>query len=211
MTDDFRPARDEGSPAVILAGGRGSRMGGADKAFVILAGRPLIAHVIARLGAQCAPLAINANGDPARFSAFGLPVLPDGVEGQPGPLAGILAALDWAAALGAGAVVTAAVDTPFLPDDLARRLCRAAGPSGAAIAASPDATGQMRLHPTFGLWPTAAREDLRARLAAGERKLTLWAQALGAGVAEFAASPNDPFFNLNTPEDLAAADRIAAP
>jgi molybdopterin-guanine dinucleotide biosynthesis protein A len=210
MSADCHRAGDKDIPAVILAGGQGTRMGGMDKAFLSLAGRPLIAHLIGRLAPQCAPIAINANGDTARFADLGRAVLPDGIEGQPGPLAGILAALDWAALVGAGSVVTVAVDTPFVPPDLARRLRVAAGRSGAAIAASPDRTGRMRLHPTCGLWPVAARDGLRARLAAGERKLTLWSEDLGAGVAGFAATPHDPFFNINTPEDLAAAERIAA-
>lgn len=184
-------------------------MGGQDKAFLQLAGRPLVAHLKARLSPQCAPLAINAGGDPGRFAFAGLTVLPDETPGQPGPLAGILAALDWAAGLGAGSVVTAAVDTPFLPADLVQRLRHAAGPSGAAIAASPDAEGGMRLHPVFGLWPVAARDDLRARLAAGERKVMFWARMQGAGVAEFPALPFDPFFNINTPDDLKAAERLA--
>lgn len=197
-------------PAVILAGGRGARMGGADKALLPLAGRPLVAHLIARLRPQCAALAINAGGDPVRFAFTGLPVLGDETPGQPGPLAGILAALDWAAGLGAGSVVAAAVDTPFLPADLVKRLRSAAGPTGAAIAASPDARGEMRLHPVFGLWPVASRDDLRKRLAAGERKVMLWARSQGAGVAEFSALPFDPFLNINTPEDLKAAETLAA-
>ena len=197
-------------PAVILAGGRGTRMGGADKAFLRLAGRPLIAHLIDRLGGQCAPLAINAGGEAGRFAFAGLPVLSDSVAGQPGPLAGILAAMDWAAALGADAVVTAAVDTPFLPADLSDHLRRAAGLCGLAIAASPDDTGRMRRHPTFGLWPVRLRDPLRATLKAGERKVMLWAEAQGATVAEFDATTFDPFFNINTPEDFARAERIAA-
>ncbi|MCA0271034.1 MAG: molybdenum cofactor guanylyltransferase MobA [Proteobacteria bacterium] len=197
-------------PAVILAGGRGARMGGADKALLPLAGRPLVAHLIARLAPQCGALAINAGGDPSRFAFTGLPVLGDEMPDQPGPLAGILAALDWAAGLGAGLVITAAVDTPFLPADLVERLRGAAGPSGAAIAASPDAEGEMRLHPVFGLWPVASRDDLRARLAAGERKAMLWARAQGVGVAEFSALPFDPFLNINAPEDLRAAEALAS-
>ncbi len=197
-------------PAVILAGGRGTRMGGADKALLSLAGRPMIAHLIDRLVPQCAPLGINAGGDAGRFAFTGLPVLSDSVTGQPGPLAGILAALDWAAASGADAVVTAAVDTPFPPADLVDRLRQAAGPTGLAIAASPDNTGRMRRHPTFGLWPVRLRDPLRAALKAGERKVMLWAEAQGATVAEFAATPFDPFFNINTPEDLARAERFAA-
>ncbi|MCX7646752.1 MAG: molybdenum cofactor guanylyltransferase MobA [Rhodobacteraceae bacterium] len=197
-------------PGVILAGGRATRMGGGDKGLRTVGGQSLLARVIARLGAQCAPLALNANGDPARLAAFGLPVLPDGIPGQPGPLAGVLAGLDWAAGLGAPAIVTAAADTPFLPRDLAARLVAAAGPSGLALAASPDAGGVLRRHPTFGLWPVALRHDLRAALAGGLRKIVLWTDAHGAGTAAFPSDPFDPFFNVNTPEDLAEAGRLLA-
>jgi molybdenum cofactor guanylyltransferase len=197
-------------PAIILAGGRGMRMGGADKAFLTLAGRPLITHLVERLAPQARPLAINASGDPARFAFTGLPVLPDGIPGHAGPLAGILAGLDWAADLGATAILTAAVDTPFLPDDLGSRLRKAAGRSGLAIAASPDASGHLRQHPTFGLWPVALRPDLRAYLGAGDRKVMLWAEAHGAGIAEFPSEPFDPFYNINTAEDLRDAEVIAA-
>ncbi len=197
-------------PAVILAGGLGTRMGGADKAFLTLAGRPLIRHLAERLALQCAPIAISANGDLMRFVATGLAVLKDPIDGRPGPLAGILAALDWAEKVGAKAVVTAAVDTPFPPADLVARLRQAAERSGLAIAASPDGNGLMRLHPTFGLWPVALRDELRVALAAGERKVMLLAEAHDAGIAEFAAEPFDPFFNINTPGDLAAAEKLAA-
>ncbi|MFP4240198.1 MAG: molybdenum cofactor guanylyltransferase MobA [Rhodosalinus sp.] len=196
-------------PGVILAGGRATRMGGADKPLLDLAGRPLIAHVIARLGPQCAGLAISANGDPARFAAFGLPVLPDETPGFPGPLAGVLAGLDWAAAQGAAAIVTSAADTPFLPRDLCSRLVAAAGPSGLAVAAAEDAEGGLRRHPTCALWPVALREALRAALAAGERRVGLWAEAQGAGVAVFDGTEGDPFFNVNRPEDLDRAARLA--
>lgn len=185
-------------------------MGGVDKALLPLAGRPLVRHLIARLGPQCAPLAISAGGDAARFAFTGLDVLPDETPGQPGPLAGILAALDWAAGLRAGAVVTAAVDTPFLPADLVTRLRQAAPGTGAAIAASPDKSGEVRLHPVFGLWPVSSRDDLRTRIAAGERKVMFWAKSQGAGVAGFPSLPFDPFFNINTPADLKAAEALAA-
>jgi molybdopterin-guanine dinucleotide biosynthesis protein A len=188
-------------------------MGGGDKGLLVVGGRTLLQRVAERLGAQCAPLALSANGDPARFAAYGLPVLPDrlpdSVPAHPGPLAGVLAGLDWAAGLGAGAIVTAAADTPFLPRDLAARLTAAAGPSGLALAASPDAGGVLRRHPTCGLWPVALREALRAALAAGERKAGLWTEAQGAGTAVFEAGPPDPFFNVNTPADLAEAERLA--
>lgn len=196
---------------VILAGGRATRMGGGDKALRMLGGRRLIDHVIPRLAPHCAALAINANGDPARWAEYGLPVLPDSVPDYPGPLAGVLAGLDWAAAQGAGAIVTVAVDTPLFPGDLVARLIAGAGASGVCLAASPDATGQMRRHPTFGLWPVALREDLRAALNGGLRKITLWADAHQAGLARFDSAPFDPFFNVNTPEDIALAEALLRP
>ncbi|WP_114965346.1 molybdenum cofactor guanylyltransferase MobA [Alkalilacustris brevis] len=194
-------------PGVILAGGLASRMGGGDKGLRRIGERRLIDHVIARLSAQCAPLAINANGDPARLAEFGLPVLPDSLADHPGPLAGVLAGLDWAAGLGARAIVTAAADTPFLPPDLVARLQAAAGPSGLALAGSRDADGKLWRHPTFGLWPVALREDLREALTGGLRKIVLWTDRHGAGLAEFPAQPFDPFFNVNTPDDIAIAER----
>ncbi|MGQ0566887.1 MAG: molybdenum cofactor guanylyltransferase MobA [Gemmobacter sp.] len=198
-------------PGVILAGGRATRMGGGDKGLRLLGGKPLMSHVIARLAPQCGPLAISANGDPSRLSAFGLPVLPDTIPDFPGPLAGVLAGLDWAATLGTPAVVTAAADTPFLPQDLVARLTAAAGPQGLALAASPDATGTLQRHPTFGLWPVALRHDLRDALASGLRKIVRWTDAHGAGTAVFDAAPFDPFFNVNTPDDLALAERLLHP
>ncbi len=190
-------------PGVILAGGRATRMGGGDKGLKVVGGRRLIDHVIARLAPQCGPLALNANGDPGRFADLGLPVLPDSLPDHPGPLAGVLAGLDWAAGLGAPAIVTAAADTPFFPDDLVTRLQGAAGPSGLALAAS----GGHR-QPTFGLWPTALREDLRAALTGGLHKIVLWTDRHGAGTADFPTAPFDPFFNVNTPEDIAEAEAL---
>lgn len=181
-------------------------MGGGDKGLLPLAGRPMLAHVIARLAPQAGPLAINANGDPARFAGFGLPVLPDTEPGRPGPLAGVLAGMDWAAGLGAAQVLTAAADTPFLPQDLAVRLAE----HGFALAASPDADGVLRLHPAFGLWPVGLRGELRQALRAGTRRVAGWALEHGAVPVAFAAQPRDPFFNVNTPADLAQAERLAA-
>ncbi len=199
----------QGLPAgVILAGGRATRMGGGDKGLRVVAGTPLLDRVIARLAPQCAALALNANGDPARFAAYGLPVLADSLPDHPGPLAGVLAGMDWAAAQGHAAIVTAAADTPFFPADLVARLRAAAGPTGLALAASRDADGTHR-QPTFGLWPVALREDLRAALRGGLRKIVLWTDAHDAGLAVFEAGGFDPFFNVNRPEDLEAAARIA--
>ncbi|MCW3783776.1 molybdenum cofactor guanylyltransferase MobA [Defluviimonas salinarum] len=195
-------------PGVILAGGLATRMGGGDKGLKVVAGKRLLDHVVARLVPQCGPLAINANGDPARFAEFGLPVLADGLPDYPGPLAGVLAGLDWAAGLGADSIVTVAADTPFFPADLVARLKAAAGPSGLALAASPDAGGKLWQHPTFGLWAVALRDDLREALEGGLRKIVLWTERHGAGIAEFSSDPFDPFFNINTPEDIGEAERI---
>jgi molybdopterin-guanine dinucleotide biosynthesis protein A len=183
-------------------------MGGGDKGLRTVAGRRLIDHVIDRLAAQCSALAINANGDPARLAEFGLPVLPDSLADHPGPLAGVLAGLDWAATQGAEAIVTAAADTPFFPFDLVARLQAAAGPSGLCLAASPDAAGKMQRQPTFGLWPVALRDDLRTALTAGLRKIVLWTDAHQAGLATFESAPFDPFFNVNTPEDIVTAEAL---
>ncbi|GGL53891.1 molybdenum cofactor guanylyltransferase MobA [Wenxinia marina] len=184
-------------PAMILAGGGARRMGGGDKGLVLLGERPLLAHVVDRLAPQAGPLALNAGGDPARFAAFGLPVVPDPVDGQPGPLAGILAALEWAAGLDAPAVVTVPTDAPFLPADLVDRL--SAGP-GPAVAASGG-----RVHGTVGLWPVALAPALRAALAGGTRRVMDWAERTGAREVAFAGTEPDPFANLNTPEDVRAA------
>jgi molybdopterin-guanine dinucleotide biosynthesis protein A len=178
-------------------------MGRADKALLPLAGQSLLSHVVARLEPQVERLAISANGDPARFT-LGLPVLRD--ETPLGPLSGVLAALRWAAPLGATAVVTAAVDSPFLPGDLTPRLCLAAeaAPEGLAIAHS------AKDHPTFGLWPVALEPALAAFLASGENPRVL--AFTTAHHAARAAFPDESAFqNLNTPEDLARAETLLRP
>jgi molybdenum cofactor guanylyltransferase len=189
---------------VILDGGRASRMGGGDKGLRRLAGQPLIGHVMGRLAPQVAALAISGRDGVA---GFGLPVLADSVAGQPGPLAGVLAAMDWAAGLGAAQVVTVAADTPFIPRDLVARLAAA---GDVAVAASADGAEGVRVHPVCALWPVRLREGLRAALAAGERRVGLWAAQHGAVEVVFAAVPFDPFFNINTPADLALAETLAA-
>lgn len=188
---------------VILAGGSGRRLGGVDKALLPLAGQPLITHLQDRLGPQVEELAIAANGDPARLGFTGLPVLPDGIGA--GPLAGVLAGLGWAAAQGADALVSAAVDLPFLPCDLVPRLWMAAD-GGLAVA---ECGG--RSHPTCALWPVAIIPELQAYLAAGEARVMGFATAQGAAAARFAGGEPDPFLNLNTPEDLARAAAALAP
>ncbi len=184
---------------IILAGGRATRMGGGDKGRLILGGRSILSHVVDRLAPQVAAVALNANGDAARFADLGLPVIADGVPGHPGPLAGVLAGLDWAAGQGATHAVSVAADTPFFPCDLVPRLLLAAEREGQPIALAATADGR---HPTFGLWPVALREDLRAALAGGLRKVVLWTDRHGAATATFTGGDPDPFFNVNTPDDL---------
>lgn len=205
-------ARRTGTLGVILAGGRATRMGGGDKCLLPLDGRPILARVIQRLAPQVDGLALNANGDPDRFAGFGLPVVPDSVGGWPGPLAGVLAGLDWAADTGADTVITAAADTPFFPADLAARLREAADADGLplAMATTPRTDGGLDRHPTFGLWPVALRDDLRTALANGLRKVVAWTEPHGCAFAVFRDHAPEPFFNVNTPEDLARAETILA-
>lgn len=195
---------------VILAGGLATRMGGGDKGLLPLGGGTLLGQVISRLEPQVAALALNANGDATRFAHMGLPVIADTIDGFAGPLAGVLAGLDWAAAQGAEIIVTAAADTPFFPADLVPQLLLAS--EGMAdplvLAATPDATrGEVR-HPTFGIWPVALRDDLRGALAGGLRKVVLWTDQHGGRTARFPVATFDPFFNVNTPEDLAQAEAL---
>ena len=193
---------------VILAGGLARRMGGGDKGLLQLGQQSILARVVDRLEPQVAGLALNANGDPSRFARFGLPVLPDSIDGFVGPLAGVLAGLDWAAEQGANSIVTAAADTPFFPADLVPRLQLAgeAMDHPLVLAATPDLErGQVR-HPTFGLWPVALRDDLRRALEGGLRKVVLWTDQHGGREALFPVHRVDPFFNVNTPEDLARAE-----
>ena len=192
---------------VILAGGQSRRMGGGDKGFLPLGGKSLLDHVTERLEPQVAELAINANGDPSRF-AHNVPIIADSIGGFVGPLAGVLAGLDWAASRGHSHIVTAAADTPFFPCDLVPRLMLAAESQPIALAATPDPDRGMSRHPTFGLWPVDLRDDLRAALQDGVRKVVAWTDQHGTGLAEFGADPFDPFFNVNTPEDLVRAERL---
>ncbi|MBU3034580.1 molybdenum cofactor guanylyltransferase MobA [Tritonibacter mobilis] len=204
---------------VILAGGLATRMGGGDKGLLSLGGESLLSRVIDRLSPQVAGLALNANGDAARFAGLGLPVVADTIEGFAGPLAGVLAGLDWAAEQGAEAIVTAAADTPFFPHDLVARLVAASdGQSHPLVLATTPKSGdevlksggkgRVNRHPTFGLWPVALRDDLRAALEGGLRKVVLWTDQHGGREALFEAEPFDPFFNVNTPDDLARAEGL---
>ncbi len=195
-----------GIPAVILAGGQARRMGGGDKGLLELGGQSLLSRVIDRIGPQVGQLALNANGDPARFNVFGLPVLADTIDGFAGPLAGILAALDWAAVLGAEQVATVAADTPFFPRDLVERLQGAGKPM--ALAATKDEKRGVLRQPTFGLWPVNSREDLRDALTCGVRKVVQWSDQHGAASVIFETAAYDPFFNINTAEDLVDAETM---
>jgi molybdopterin-guanine dinucleotide biosynthesis protein A len=185
---------------MILAGGLSRRMGGGDKCLLALGDRPLLEHVIDRLRPQAGALALNANGDATRFARFGLSVVADDAADFAGPLAGILAAMDWAreAQPSASAVLTVPADTPFLPRDLAARLKAARAP---ALARSGG-----RIHPVVGLWPVDLREDLRTALRAeGVRKVEDWTVRLSPTIVDFAIETIDPFFNVNTPDDLVRA------
>jgi len=201
------------SPPVIglvLAGGQSRRMGGGDKPLRLLAGRPLLAHIVERVAPQVRRLVLNANGDPARFGDTGLPVVADDVPDFAGPLAGILAGLDWAAthAPDIGFIASVPGDCPFLPRDLVARLHAARRGGGVPLACARS--GEWR-HPVVGVWPVALRADLRQALTKDElRKIELWTARHGVALADWPAEPVDPFFNVNTPEDVAAAERIAA-
>lgn len=195
---------------VVLAGGLGRRMGGGDKPTRVIGGRTMLEHVIERLGPQCDGLVLNANGDPVRFARFGLPVVADTIEGYPGPLAGMLAALDWTADNRPDVewMVSAAGDCPFLPRDLVARLQRARMTEGADLAVAASG-GQA--HPVIGLWKVALRDELRHALTnEGLRKIDRWTTRYGLATVSWPAEPVDPFFNANTVEDLAEAERLAA-
>ncbi|MEA2898614.1 MAG: molybdenum cofactor guanylyltransferase [Bradyrhizobium sp.] len=197
------------TPGVLLAGGLARRMGGGDKPMRTIGGRTILARVIARLAPQCDGLILNANGDPARFAGFGLPVIADTVKDFPGPLAGILAALDWTAANrpDAGWVLSAAADCPFLPRDLVARLRHARIAEGAQLAVAAS-NGQS--HPVIGLWSVALREELRHALVVEDiRKIDRWTARYRLATVTWPAEPLDPFFNANTMDDIAEAERLA--
>lgn len=205
MTTDVPPTL-----AVLLAGGLARRMGGGDKPMRTIGGRTILERVIVRIKPQCDHVILNANGDPARFAAFGLAVVPDNVPDFPGPLAGILAALDWTAANRPEIawVLSAAADCPFLPRDLAARLhaARAAESAQLAVAASG---GQS--HPVIGLWRVDLRDELRHALTVEDiRKIDRWTARYRLATVSWPTEPLDPFFNANTAEDIAEAERLAA-
>jgi molybdopterin-guanine dinucleotide biosynthesis protein A len=195
---------------LVLAGGLARRMGGGDKARIQIGGVTILERVLRRLQPQCAALILNANGDPARFTDTGLPVVPDSVPGFAGPLAGILAGLDWAAAQRPDLADVASVpgDCPFLPDDLVPRLHEVRERAATPLACARS--GDWR-HPVVGLWPVALREDLRHALVVEDlHKIEIWTGRHGLVTVDWPVAPIDPFFNVNTPEDAAAAERMAA-
>jgi molybdenum cofactor guanylyltransferase len=195
---------------LVLAGGLARRMGGGDKALIRIGAATILDRVLARLSPACTGIVLNANGDPARFARFGLPVIPDDVAGFAGPLAGILAGLDWIAANHPETewVVSAPGDCPFLPRNLVARLHEARIAENAPLACAHS--GDWR-HPVVGLWPVALRDDLRHALVdEGLRKIEVWTARHGVAVAEWPAAPVDPFFNVNTPEEVAEATRLAS-
>jgi molybdopterin-guanine dinucleotide biosynthesis protein A len=194
---------------LVLAGGLARRMGGGDKPRTSIGGTTILSRVLERMKPQCTRLILNANGDPARFADTGLPVIADDVPDFAGPLAGILAGLDWAAANAPGVKYVASVpgDCPFLPRDLVTQLHQARHESGQPLACARS--GEWR-HPVVGVWPVALRADLRHALTKEDlRKIELWTARHGIALADWPAEPVDPFFNVNTPEDAAAASRLA--
>jgi molybdopterin-guanine dinucleotide biosynthesis protein A len=198
--------------AILLAGGLGSRMRqeGAvtDKALRLLGGRPLVAHAIARINPQVGAMVLNANGDPERFVDFGLDVVADDLPDYPGPLAGILAGMRWAAAHGFADVLSVPTDTPFLPQDLVARLDAARMVGGVPLACAGSGGWT---HPVVGLWPVSLADALEADLRGGMRKIDRWTAKHGVAVAEFGVEGGDPFFNVNTPEELAQAEGLLPP
>lgn len=217
MSDPAREKRDGGPPptvaGLILAGGRGRRMGGPDKPLAGLGGRRLIDHVIARVAPQVAGLAVNVSGDASRFAGLGLPLVADvteegRIEAFAGPLAGVLSGLEWAATLGEGFAWMAVfpADTPFLPMDFVER-AMAAVRDGEAELAMAESGG--RIHPTVALWPLALRQRLRRLIVEdGVRRADRLLDTFCVARVVYAAEPVDPFVNVNTPEDLAAAERL---
>jgi len=194
---------------LVLAGGLARRMGGGDKARLRIGGKTILQRVLACLKPQCERVIINANGDPARFADTGLAVVADTIPDFAGPLAGIVAALDWAAAHMPAAewLLSVPGDCPFLPKDLVTRLHEARAAAKAPLACARS--GEWR-HPVVGLWPSALREDLRQAVTGeGLRKIEIWTARHGVAIADWPPQPVDPFFNVNTPDDRTRAEALA--
>jgi len=195
---------------VILAGGRAERMGGGDKSLRAVGGKAILARVIERVRPQVDDLVLNANGDPARFAALGLPVVPDSIPDFAGPLAGVLAGLDWAATHHPQVhyIVTVPADGPFVPRDLVRHLADTLATEDAELV---TAASGAQTYPVVGLWPVTLRTALHDALTKeGVRKVDAWTRRFRRAIATFPGEPVDPFFNANTPEQLAEAERLAA-
>ena len=195
---------------LVLAGGLARRMGGGDKALIRIGDETILARTLARLTPQVEGVVLNANGDATRFAPFGLPVVADSVPDFAGPLAGILAGLDWVAAQHPRIawVVSVPGDCPFLPRDLVARLHEARAREGKPLACAHS--GDWR-HPVVGLWQVALREDLRHAVTLEDlRKIEVWTARHGVALADWPTEPVDPFFNVNTPEDVATATRLVA-
>ncbi|ALI55161.1 molybdenum cofactor guanylyltransferase MobA [Celeribacter marinus] len=196
---------------LILAGGQARRMGGTEKAFITLDGGPLLTHVIDALRPQCGTLAISSNSPPPLYESFGLPVLADGVPQQQGPLSGILAGLEWAARAGQSQILCVPVDVPFIPDTLVARLTDGATNSGFSVAASSQ-NEILRHHPVIGVWPVHLRDEIRAALADGDRRVGQFALRHNATIVTFDVEGGiDPFFNINTPQDRIDAEAALKP
>ena len=190
---------------VVLCGGRSSRMGGGEKALLDLSGKTLAARAVERLAGQVSHVAISANDQIHAYSNICAPVLRDEIHRRAGPLAGILSALHWGASIGAADVVSVAGDTPFFPSDLVSRLEAGRGSAKIAIARTPEENIKFARHPTFGLWAVDLADDLEAALGQGTRKILHWAEQHGFADVMFEDAPFNPFFNANTPEDMAHA------
>jgi len=206
MTTDHPPTF-----GLVLAGGLARRMGGGDKARIEIGGVSILDRVLATLSAQCPGIVINANGDPERFADTGLTVVADSVPDFAGPLAGILAGLDWLAEQKNGIewIVSVPGDCPFLPDDLVERLHQARRKMGTGVPLACARSGEWR-HPVVGLWSLALREDLRKALVEDDmRKIEVWTARHGVAIADWPDQPIDPFFNVNTPDDAAQAQALA--
>ena len=205
MTTEFAATH-----GLVLAGGQARRMGGGDKALIRIGEATILERVLERLSPSCTGIVLNANGDAERFARFGLPVIPDSVAGFAGPLAGILAGLDWLAGHAPQTewLVSAPGDCPFLPRDLVPRLHAARREAGTPLACAQS--GDWR-HPVVGLWQVALREDLRRAVTVDDlRKIEVWTARHGVALADWPVEPVDPFFNVNTPEDAEQATRLAA-
>ncbi|WP_300300245.1 molybdenum cofactor guanylyltransferase MobA [Ferrovibrio sp.] len=195
---------------VVLAGGLARRMGGGDKSLQMLGGRPILDRILDRLRPQVDGIILNANGNPARFAAWGLPVAGDAIPDYAGPLAGVLAGMAWVKQNRPDVtdIVTVPGDGPFLPRDLVARMVAARTEAGADLACAVSA-GQA--YPVVGLWPLRLHDDLRHAMVDEDiRKVDRWTARHKLAQVHFAADPVDPFFNANTPEDIAAAERLLA-